>query len=75
MKFLMSEVYNVFFQQKLPIFLPLMKEMLQFSHEKRIGDWFLLEEGTMIRLHGFFYQPYILPTFLNTRVFSLDLIR
>ena len=75
MNLLMSEVHNVFFQQKLLKVLPLMKEMLQFSREKRIGDWFLLEEGIVIRLYGFVYQPYILPGFLTPRVFSLELIR
>ena len=46
----MSEVYNAFFQKKLPGVLPQMTEMLQFSPEKRIGFWFLFEQGTMIRL-------------------------
>ena len=52
-----------------------MQEMLQFSPEKRIGDWFLLEKGTMIRLYGFVYQPYILPAFLNPSVLAPDLTR
>ena len=33
MNFLMSEVYNAFFQKKLPGVLPQMTEMLQFSPE------------------------------------------
>ena len=41
--FLISEVYNAFFQNKFPRVLPQMKEMLQFSVEKRIGDWLSLE--------------------------------
>ena len=46
-----------------------MKEMLQFSPEKRIGDWVLREEGTAIKLYGFVYQPYILPYFLTPGYF------
>ena len=52
-----------------------MKEILQFSLERKIGDWFLSEHGTMIRVYGFIHQPYILPTFLIIRVFALELIR
>ena len=40
-----------------------------------IGDWFLTEFKTIIRLYSFVHQPYILPNFLTTRVFSLELIR
>ena len=53
MNVLMYEVYNAFFQKRLPRVLPQMKEMLQFSPEKRIEDWFLLEQGTVIILYGF----------------------
>ena len=71
----MSKVYKLFFQQNLRKVLPIMKYMLQFSLEKRIRDWFLLEEGTVIRVYGFVYQPYILPPFLTPKIFSLELIR
>ena len=52
-----------------------MKEILQFSLERRIGDWFLSEHGMVIKVYGFVHEPYILPTFLTLRVFSLDLFR
>ena len=73
--FLMAEVYNAFFEKKFPEVLPEMKETLHFSLERRIGDWFLYEYGTMIRLYEFFHQPYILPSFLTMRIFSRELIR
>ena len=75
MNLLMAEVYKVFFQNKLPRVLPLMKEALQFSPDKKIGDWFLLEEHTIIRAHGFIHEPYNLPYFLTPRVFTLELIK
>ena len=71
----MAEVYKVFFQNKLHSVLPIMKESLQFSPDKRIGDWFLLEEHTIIRVYGFTHEPYILPAFLTPIIFPLDLIR
>ena len=81
---LMAEVYKVFFQNKLPRVSPKMKEILQFSPYRRIGDWFLLEENTIIRVYSFTHEPYgysftheryILPSFLTPRLFSLELIR
>ena len=75
MNLLMSEVYKVFFQNKLPKVLPVMKELLQFSLDKRMGDWFLFEEHTVIRIYGFTHKPCILPAFITPRVFALELIR
>ena len=40
MNFLVDELYKVFFQNKFPRVSPVMKELLQFSPEKRIGDRF-----------------------------------
>ena len=51
MNLLLSEVYQSFFKHKLPRVLPLMKELLQFSPEKIIGDWFQMEEGAIIILY------------------------
>ena len=70
----MSEVYNAIFQKKLPIVLPEMKNILRISTEKRIGDWFLLEQGIVIRLYGFVHQCYLFPAFLTPRFFSMELI-
>ena len=52
-----------------------MKELLQLSPERRVGDWFLSEHNNVIRVYGFSYQPYVPPTFLSMRVFALELIR
>ena len=68
MDFLMSEVYKVFFQDKLPRVLPIMKEALQVSPYRKIGDWLLLEENTIIRVYGFIHEPYVLPSFLTPRI-------
>ena len=68
----MGEVYKVFYQNMLPKVFPIMKEFLQFSPDKRIGDWFLLEEHTIFRVYGFTHEPYILPAFLTPRMFALE---
>ena len=60
MNFFMAEIYNIFFQERLPRVFPEMKEILQRSPSKRIGDWFLSESKTIIRLYGFVHQPYSL---------------
>ena len=52
-----------------------MKETLQLSPSKMIGDWFLSESETIIRLYGFVHCPYILPVFLTTNIFSLEFLR
>ena len=45
------------------------------SKSKKIGDWFLIEFGTTIRLYGFIHPPYVLPAFLTLKIFSLELIQ
>ena len=51
-----------------------MRQMLQLSKVKKIGDWFLSKFGTTIRMYGFVHLPYILPAFLTPKVFFLELI-
>ena len=52
MNLLMSEIYISIFSKKVPQVLPEKRIILQLSIEKRIGDWFLFENRTMIRLYG-----------------------
>ena len=40
-----------------------------------MGDCFLTEFETFIRLYGFVHQPYVLTTILTVRIFSLELIK
>ena len=72
---LMAEIYGLFFQERLPRVFPEMRQLLQMSNSKKIGNWFLIEFGTTIRLYGFVHPPYIMPAFLTSRVFSLELIQ
>ena len=52
-----------------------MKELLQLSPERRVGDSFLAKHNTVIRVYGFTDQPYVLPTFFTVMVFVLEFIR
>ena len=75
MNLIMAEIYRVMFQNKIPRVFPEMQEILQFAPNRRKGYWFLLKEYTIIRVYGFVHEPYILPTFLIPRIFSLEFIR
>ena len=54
---LMAEVYDLVFQERPPRVFPEMRRILQLSHSKRIGYWFLTEFGTIIRLYNFVHNP------------------
>ena len=75
MNLIMSEVYRVMFQDKLPRVFLEMEEVLQFIPSRRVRDWLLLKEHTIIRVYGFIHEPYIFPTFLTPRIFSLKFIK
>ena len=65
-------MYRVLFQEKLSRVIPKMEEVLQFSLDRIIRDWYLLKEHTIIRVYGFVHDPYILPKFLTPRILSLE---
>ena len=75
MNLIMAEIYQVMFQNRLLRVLPEMEEMLEFSPDIRVGDWFLLKEHTIIKVYGFVHEPYILPTFLTPMILALEFIR
>lgn len=45
------------------------------SDQVQIGDWYLYENYTKIRIFGCKLPPYKLPKFLPMRIFSLEYIR
>lgn len=42
--------------------------------ENQIGDWFLSQDYTILRIYGFEEQPYRHPSFLRPRIFSLEVL-
>ena len=51
-----------------------MKIYMQHSSEL-VGDWFLYEDYTVLRVYGFMEEPYKLPAFLTKRIFVLEFLR
>jgi hypothetical protein len=72
---IMSRVYNLIFNTSLPRVLKDMKSYLQPNLENKIGDWVLFMHSTIIWVYGCQEAPYLLPTFLTPKVFSLEFIR
>ena len=52
-----------------------MEEKLQFSPDRRVGNCFFLKEHTIIKVYGFFHEPYIFPTLLTPKIFSMEFIK
>ena len=71
----MAEIYIVVFQNIFPRVLLEMEEMVHFSLDTRVWDWFLLKEHTINRLYGFVHESYFLPSFLAPGIFSMEFIR
>ena len=49
-----------------------MKVSLQ---QECIGDWFLMQKYSIIKVYGFLASPFMLPVYLTPLVFALELIR
>ena len=72
---IMVEMYKLMFDDVLQRVLEEMKLKLQPASEDIIGDWFLYKYFTILRVYGFTGEPYRLPVFLTTRIFSLEFMR
>jgi len=51
------------------------EKILQLSHQTRVGDWFMHEDHTILRVFGAKVQPYKLPVFLPLKNFTLECLR
>jgi hypothetical protein len=51
------------------------QQKLQLHPFLRVGDWFFFKEFTIIRIYGFELEPYQLPIYIPTRLFSLKYCR
>jgi hypothetical protein len=49
--------------------------ILHLSNLAKIGNWYLYQNHTEIRVYGFELAPYRLPKYLPMRIFSLEYIR
>ena len=48
-----------------------MRRVLQLSKQYRVGDWYLYQNHTEIRIYGCDLAPYKLPRYLPMRLFAL----
>lgn len=74
-KRILSIFYKLIFDEELPRVLEEMKSNLQLSPKTRTWDWFLYKEHTVIRVYGFSKAPYLVLSFLNPRLLSLEFIK
>lgn len=70
----MASVYTFIHGEGLPRLDEEFKTYLQHP-SAQVGDWFLYQDYTVIRIYGFEDQPYRLPKFLTRRIFALEFIR
>jgi len=52
-----------------------MHKLLQLSKSYNVGDWYLYQNHTMIRIYGCELCPYMLPRYVPMRLFSLEYYR
>lgn len=48
------------------------RRILQLSKQHKVGDWYLYQNHTKIRIYGCEISPYKLPRYLAMRLFSLE---
>lgn len=51
------------------------KRILHLSEQSKVGDWYLYQNFTEIRVYGYELPPYKLLIFLPMRIFALKFIR
>jgi len=54
---------------------PEIKRVLQLAKNNRVGDWYLYQNHTEIRIYGCELAPYKFPKYLPMRIFSLEYFR
>jgi hypothetical protein len=71
----MSKAYQIIYNQDPPRIFPECKKLLQLSPDIRVGDWYVFEHYTEIRIYGCQLAPFRLPVFMTPMIFSLEYIR
>jgi hypothetical protein len=71
----MSKSYHIIHNEIPPIIFIESKKLLQLNSDKRVGDWYIVENYTEIRVYGYDLQPFHLPILLTPGIFALEYIR
>lgn len=58
-----------------PMISPQIRKVLQLAKNNNIGDWYLYQNHTEIRVYGCHLTPYKLPKYLPLRIVSLEYFR
>jgi len=51
------------------------KRVLQLSKQTKVGDWYLYQNHTEIKIYGCMVAPYKFPRYLYMRLFALEYYR
>jgi hypothetical protein len=70
----MYTFYIIFQGEHPPKLFPECRQMLQLTPDTKVGDWYIFEDHTIIRIYGSEFKPYLLPLFLTLRIFALEYI-
>ena len=68
---IMHKVSVLLFGAQFPRVLEESKNYLQLIPQSRLGDWFLIEDYTMIRVYDFEEDPFLLTGFLPLRIYHV----
>jgi hypothetical protein len=71
--YFMSIAYTLFHEENPPRIFPGVKSLLHESSETNLGDWYLFEDYTEIRMYGSEVKPFKFPSFLTMRVFCFGI--
>ena len=71
----MTIAYTIIHNNPLPRIFPEQRNWLQFSEEESIGDWYLFDDYTEIRVYGAEVSPYRLPVFPAMQIYALEYLR
>jgi hypothetical protein len=71
----MSKAYQIIHNQVPPRIFPKCKKLLLLTLDKRVGDYYIFEHYTKIRVYGCQLSPFHLPIFMTPRIFALEYVR
>ena len=72
---IMARAYSILFNFIPPRISSKLKTTLQLRPDTRIGDWYMFENHTILRIYGFEKKKYLFPTLLTPRIYALEFIR
>ena len=72
---IMSLTYYIMFGSMPPRISFELRKALQLSLYTKIGDWYLFENHTILRIYGFEEETFLLLAFFTPRIYTLEFVR